>query len=60
MDLENSISSLPENQRIVFCLFHVEGYSINEISLLLDIAEGTVKSQLHAARKKLIKELQND
>lgn len=58
MDIENSINSLPENQRIVFCLFHIEGFSIKEVSALLGVSDGTVKSQLHDARKKLIKELQ--
>lgn len=58
MDIEKVISDLPHNQRLIFCLFHVEGYSIKEISALLEVSDGTVKSQLHDARKKLIKELQ--
>ncbi|MBW7855964.1 MAG: sigma-70 family RNA polymerase sigma factor [Ignavibacteriaceae bacterium] len=59
MDLEYSISKLPENQRLVFCLFHLEGFSIKEISSLLDLNEGTVKSHLHTSRKKLSEVLQN-
>lgn len=51
--LERAILALPEGYRTVFVLAEVEGYSHREIGELLGIAEGTSKSQLWAAKKKL-------
>jgi DNA-directed RNA polymerase specialized sigma24 family protein len=39
--------------RAVFTLVEVEGYSHKEVSSLLNIAEGTSKSQLYHAKKML-------
>lgn len=44
------IDRLPEGYRLVFRLFVIEGYSHTEIAGLLNISEGTSKSQLHKAR----------
>jgi len=44
------ILKLPLGYRTVFNLFAIEGYSHKEIAKLLDIAEGTSKSQLNKAR----------
>jgi RNA polymerase sigma factor (sigma-70 family) len=44
------INDLPEGARMVFNLFEVEGYSHAEIAALLDISEGTSRSQLHHAK----------
>jgi RNA polymerase sigma factor (sigma-70 family) len=52
------IQALPEGCRTVFNLFAVEGYSHKEIAELLGITEGTSRSQLAFARKKLILALQ--
>ncbi len=49
----NSINELPNNQQIVLRLFYVEAYSILEISNILEISKGTVKSRLYYAREKL-------
>ncbi|HEX6574156.1 MAG TPA: RNA polymerase sigma factor [Gemmatimonadaceae bacterium] len=57
IDLENAIASLPEGARIAFVLHEIEGYQHAEIADQLEIAEGTVKAQLHRARKLLIKAL---
>lgn len=57
MDLESAIASLPEGARIAFVLHEIEGYQHAEIAEQLGIAEGTVKAQLHRARKLLIKAL---
>lgn len=57
MDLETAIASLPEGARIAFVLHEIEGYQHAEIATQLGIAEGTVKAQLHRARKLLIKAL---
>ena len=48
-----AIRGLPKNQQIVLRLFYVEDYSIFEISKLLKISKGTVKSRLFYAREKL-------
>lgn len=51
--LLKSIKSLPEHQQMVLRLFYTEGYSLNEISKLLNISVGTTKSRLFHAREKL-------
>ncbi len=49
----NVIKKLPKNQQIILTLFYVEEYSILEISNILTISKGTVKSRLFYAREKL-------
>ena len=51
--LERAIQALPEGYRAVFLLAEVEGYSHKEIGELLGISEGTSKSQLFYAKKRL-------
>lgn len=51
------IGSMPEGYRTVFNLYVIEGYSHGEIAELLNIAEGTSKSQLAKAKSYLQKEL---
>jgi RNA polymerase sigma factor (sigma-70 family) len=51
--LEKAIQSLPEGFRTVFTLIEIEGYTHRETSELLGISEGTSKSQLFYAKKKL-------
>ena len=51
--LRRAIRSLPIDQRQVLHLFYMEEYSLKEISSILDIATGTVKSRLFHAREKL-------
>ena len=57
MDIESAIAALPEGARIAFVLHEIEGYHHSEIAEQLGVAEGTVKAQLHRARKLLIKAL---
>jgi RNA polymerase sigma-70 factor (ECF subfamily) len=57
VDLERAIAALPEGARMAFVLHEVEGYQHAEIAKQLGIAEGTVKAQLHRARKLLIEAL---
>jgi RNA polymerase sigma factor (sigma-70 family) len=58
-DLLHLLTHLPEGCRTVFNLFAIEGYSHNEIATMLNISEGTSKSQLNVSRSKL-KELVNN
>lgn len=51
--LEQAIRALPEGYRAVFLLAEVEGYAHREIAELLGISEGTSKSQLFYAKKRL-------
>ncbi len=51
--LQQAIKSLPNDQQIVLRLFNTQEYSLIEISNILDISVGTVKSRLFHAREKL-------
>ena len=51
--LEAEIARLPPGQRLVFTMRHHEGLTLSEIADALDLAEGTVKRQLHAAVHRL-------
>ncbi len=55
--LEAAILSLPEGFRTVFVLVEIEGYTHREVAKMLGIAEGTSKSQLFYAKKKLREKL---
>lgn len=56
-EIEDLIASLPKGYRTIFNLYAIEGYSHAEIALLLDISEGTSKSQLSRARAQLQNQL---
>jgi RNA polymerase sigma factor (sigma-70 family) len=49
-ELLSMISELSPQYRIVFNLYAIEGYTHKEISDMLDISEGTSKSNLSRAR----------
>jgi len=51
--LQEAMSELGPKMRTVLVLFELEGYSIEDISGMLGISRGTVKSRLHYARRKL-------
>lgn len=51
--LEKAILALPEGYRTVFVLIEVEGYTHKEVAEMLGISEGTSKSQLFYAKKRL-------
>ena len=48
------LDKLPENKRLVFNMYVIEGYSHKEISEMLEIKEGTSKSQLSRAKVMLV------
>ena len=56
-DLSSALAKLPEKMKEVFLLCDLEGYSYDEISEIVDIPIGTVRSRLHRARKLLQDEL---
>ena len=51
--LENALSQLSEEHRIVVVLHDTDGYKLEEIQDLMGIPVGTVKSRLHRARARL-------
>ena len=51
--LRGALAELPERRRIAVVLFDVEGYSHAEIAQVLGIPEGTVRSEVFHARRKL-------
>ena len=52
-DLESLVALLPEKYRQAVTLFYMEDKSYEEVSRLLDLPMGTVKTYLHRARKDL-------
>ena len=58
MDMEDAIASLPKGARLAFVLHDVEGYQHQEIAEQLSVSVGTVKSQLHRARRLLRERLE--
>lgn len=57
--IQNLIDVLPEGYKLVFVMYAVEGYKHAEIANMLNISEGTSKSQLYKARKLLQGQLKN-
>ena len=53
MELEAAIAGLPEGARQALVLHDIEGYKHEEIAKMTGLAVGTIKAQLHRARKLL-------
>jgi RNA polymerase sigma-70 factor (ECF subfamily) len=53
MFLEDALSGLPENQKMVFIMNKFEGFKYSEIAQMLEISEKTVESRM----SKILKEL---
>ena len=56
-DIEQAVNSLPVKLREVTVLASLQELSIKEISSVLQVPEGTVKSRLHKAREILRKKI---
>jgi len=52
-ELLEKVLALPPKYSMVIHLFYYEGYSVNEISKILNLSVGTVTTQLSRARRKL-------
>ena len=59
-DFGRALRALPRRQGQAVALFYVEDLSIQQIAMVLDCAEGTVKAHLAKARHTLAKRLQLD
>jgi RNA polymerase sigma-70 factor (ECF subfamily) len=53
-----AIDSLPDKLRIVVILAGIEGHDTSKVARLLDVPQGTVKSRLFLARRRLKERLQ--
>lgn len=58
--LVSVVNSLPDGCRTVFNLYVVEGYKHSEIAEMLEISEGTSKSQLSRARLMLSEKIRTE
>jgi RNA polymerase sigma-70 factor (ECF subfamily) len=56
-DVQEALSSLPEQFRMAVLLADVEGFSYKEIAEIMGVPIGTVMSRLHRGRKALEKRL---
>lgn len=52
-NLQKALDQLNPEQRIVLILHEVEGYTLQEIHYMQDVAVGTLKSRLHRGQNKL-------
>jgi RNA polymerase sigma factor (sigma-70 family) len=57
--LVSLVNELPDGCRVVFNLFAVEGYTHGEIAEMLQVSEGTSRSQLYHAKFLLKKKLKS-
>ena len=57
--LLSSIQKLPNRYRLIFNLYVLDNYSHKDIAKMLNISEGTSKSNLSRARKILKKQIEN-
>ncbi len=55
--LARAVDDLPPKLRIVVVLAAIEQYDTREVAQVLELPEGTVKSRLHLARKRLAEKL---
>jgi RNA polymerase sigma-70 factor, ECF subfamily len=58
IDLERAIAALPAGARSVLLLVDVEGYPYDDVARLLGVTVGTIKSQLHRARRLMMEALE--
>jgi RNA polymerase sigma factor (sigma-70 family) len=55
--VQKAVSGLPLPQRVVVVLYYLNDLSVQEISEILDVPVGTIKSRLHYGRQALKKSL---
>jgi RNA polymerase sigma-70 factor (ECF subfamily) len=59
LSLQRAVDQLPPGYRVMFLLHDVEGYGHREIARMLGCSVGNSKSQLHKARMRLRRLLEN-
>ena len=55
--VQKAVTALPLSQRVVVVLYYLNDLSVQEISEVLDVPVGTIKSRLHYGRQTLKKSL---
>jgi len=55
--LDRALDELPEKLRLVLLLAAMEGYTLEEVAVMLGLPIGTVKSRIFVARKQLAEKL---
>ena len=58
--VENVINKIDEELKTITVLYYYNDYSVSELSNILDIPEGTVKSRLSRARNKIYDIIQGE
>lgn len=60
IELHKAIHTLSKKHRIVIALYYFKDYSVTEISQIMNIPTGTVKSRLSCARAEIKRRLTNE
>lgn len=60
LDLQRAIDALPEQMRLTVCLHYLADLPVEEVAVTLGVASGTVKSNLHDARKRLRSQMEEE
>ena len=58
--IKKAMEYLSEEQKLITILYYYDDYSVKEISAIVDIPEGTVKSRLSKAREILKEKLEKE
>ena len=53
LEVEKALATLPDDQRLALVLVDLQGMSVQEAALVLDVPEGTVKSRCFRGRARL-------
>jgi len=51
--IKKTLNELPVKSKVILSMFYIDNHSVKEISQILSLSEGTVKSRLFYARKML-------
>jgi RNA polymerase sigma-70 factor, ECF subfamily len=57
--IEKALGTLSPKQKMVFTLRHFEGYKLNEIAVMMNCVEGTVKRYLFTATRRMRDQLKD-
>jgi RNA polymerase sigma-70 factor, ECF subfamily len=60
LDLKEAINSLEEEYRMVVLLYYIQDLPLKEVAVILEQPEGTIKSRLSRARKRLAELLEKN
>lgn len=58
--VRDALASLGDVPRAIVLLFHQQNWAIADISVYLDMPEGTIKSHLHRARRRMKEAIEQD